>query len=640
MIGFFPDPYPDELFYSACARYAKRLNYPNKLSAIIDLLGKKGVSATVDIPTRLNHFLSVIQTREYSAEEIINDHTLFPFYEPFITVERSKIIREEIKQDDDNRLRTRLAININQIGQPEFLRFCPICAESDRLRFGETYWHRLHQLSAVLVCPEHRCFLEDSPVLWNQRIGKVLHSAEEYITLEKPRFTYESRISDRLFLKMAEDARWLLNQSHLSLPKDELRERYYNILLKMKYAWYNGRIKATKLTSDFLAYYPREVLDELGCADKSGEFLWLARMLEKKPKFVFHHPLRHLLLLNFLNISLKDFFHNFVEFKPFAAAPYPCLNPVAPHYKKLIVKECEIKDSQDKNKNRGRPLGIFKCDCGFVYRRLGPDESNEDKFRYDSVIEYGNVWESHLGKDWENLNLSLSEIARRFQTTTLLIARHAIRLNLPMSTENTRQVEGYARHRKPRNYLSQNVEKYRADWERVIKKHPKLNRKQLLLENKFLYQWLMRNDSDWFKKHLPAPLKPDKKKDILNWEKIDEELSEKVNRVCREILNETKPTRVSITEVIKRTGNKNWLEKTDEKLPLTSNLLEELLESLEDFMLRKLKWAEEKYIQEKVMPTKNQLMCRAVIRNGTTSNSPTIQKDVIETLKRIHKHLF
>lgn len=640
MIGFFPDPYPDELFYSACARYAKRLNYPNKLSAIIDLLGKKGVSATVDIPTRLDHFLSVIQTGEYSAEEIINDHTLFPFYEPFITIERSKIIREEIKQDDDNRLRTRLAININQIGQPEYLRFCSLCAESDRLQFGETYWHRLHQLSAVLVCSEHRCFLENSPVRWNQRVGKVLHSAEEFISLKKPRFLDESRLHDRLFIKIAEDARWLLNQSHLSLPNDDLRARYYNILLKMKYAWYNSRIKSTKLTADFLAYYPREFLDELGCADKSGEFLWLARMLEKKPKFVFHHPLRHLLLLNFLNVSLEKFFHNFVEFKPFADSPYPCLNPVSSHYKELIIKDCQIKDSQDKNKNRGRPLGVFKCGCGFVYRRLGSDGSAEDKFRYDSVLEYGSVWESRLAEDWANLNLSLSEIARRFQTTNHLIVRHAIRLNLPMNTENTRQIEGYARHRSPRNYLSQNLKKYRADWERVITKHPKLNRKQLLLNNKFLYQWLMRNDSDWFEKHLPAPLEADKKKDILNWKKIDRQLSEKVKRVCREILSEPKPTRVSITEIIKRTGNKNWLEKADEKLPLTSELLEKSLESLEAFMLRKLKWAEEQYVREKVMPTRNQLMCRAAIRNGTTNNSPIIQKEVMETLERIRRRLF
>jgi hypothetical protein len=29
MIGCFPDPYPDELLYSVCARFHERVQYPN-----------------------------------------------------------------------------------------------------------------------------------------------------------------------------------------------------------------------------------------------------------------------------------------------------------------------------------------------------------------------------------------------------------------------------------------------------------------------------------------------------------------------------------------------------------------------------------------------------------------------------------
>lgn len=60
MIGFFPDPYPDELFYSACARYADRVKYPNKQLSLIKLSGQKGVSAIIDFPTRLDYFVSAL----------------------------------------------------------------------------------------------------------------------------------------------------------------------------------------------------------------------------------------------------------------------------------------------------------------------------------------------------------------------------------------------------------------------------------------------------------------------------------------------------------------------------------------------------------------------------------------------------
>jgi hypothetical protein len=79
MIGFFPDPYPDELLYSACARYGERVNYPNKQMMVRDLFGKRGLSAIVDFPTRLEFLLSSIPNHKYSAEEIINQKTLYPF---------------------------------------------------------------------------------------------------------------------------------------------------------------------------------------------------------------------------------------------------------------------------------------------------------------------------------------------------------------------------------------------------------------------------------------------------------------------------------------------------------------------------------------------------------------------------------
>jgi hypothetical protein len=636
MIGFFPDPYPEELLYSACARYAQRVNYPNKQKVITDLFGKKGLSAIVDFPTRLELFVSAIMSHKYSADEIINQNTLYPFYEPFVTIERAKIIRREMKSLTENHLQSRLAGNINQIKLPTFLRFCPLCVEEDRKELGETYWHRIHQLAGILVCPKHDCFLQNSSLAWGRKSSNFFHSAEDFVKPKDPKFINNEKSEHQIYLFLAENAQWLLNQENLSLKSGELRERYYNLLLERGYAYYNGRVKNTKLYKEFTESLPQELLEKLGCQIKSAGRNWLSRMTEKVLADVLYHPIRHLLLLKFLKLDAKELFSSFVEFKPFGKPPYPCLNKISQHHGKLRIKSCQVFDNLTKGEKFRRPIAIFSCDCGFIYQRLGPDKSDEDKFRYDSVRQYGDLWEKELANHWAKLNLSLSEIARRFGTTTLLIARHAIRLDLPRNSEGTRSLQGYERYLNPRKYFSENLEKNRNSFLEVLKKYPKADRTLLIKKASFVLLWLYRNDEKWLEAHLPEQTRVFRKTERFDWKKIDKELSKQTKKTYSEIRKSPgKPIRVSITEIIRRTGQKAWIEKREKKLPLTAKVINKSLESLEDFMMRKLIWAENKFIEEKIIPTKNQLIRRAVIENTTTQNSRRIQNEIEMSLDRI-----
>lgn len=47
-------------------------------------------------------------------------------------------------------------------GKSQRLRYCPLCAKEDAKRYGEAYWHTLHQLPLVSVCGIHRCSLIDA----------------------------------------------------------------------------------------------------------------------------------------------------------------------------------------------------------------------------------------------------------------------------------------------------------------------------------------------------------------------------------------------------------------------------------------------------------------------------------------------
>ena len=56
-------------------------------------------------------------------------------------------------------------------------------------------------------------------------------------------------------------------------------------------------------------------------------------------------------------------------------------------------------------------------------------------------------------------------------------------------------------------------------------------------------------------------------------------------------------------------------------------------------MVRKLKLAEKKFIEEKIIPSRNQLIRRAIIENTTTKSSERIQNEIAVTLKRIENSI-
>src|SRR5215216_4336766 len=100
MICVFPDPYPDELLYSACARYSALMQCPNKIRATEDFFGK-GKSAVVDLPGRIDHLIrSMPPGHLYTADELIDKHTVFPFYAPYLQKSRAPLIRNIMKSDD------------------------------------------------------------------------------------------------------------------------------------------------------------------------------------------------------------------------------------------------------------------------------------------------------------------------------------------------------------------------------------------------------------------------------------------------------------------------------------------------------------------------------------------------------------
>ncbi len=109
-------------------------------------------------------------------EKILLGHTLAPLY--------LRMYPKQKKHEALNLLKNKRSAGITSIETKtpegrEVMKFCPLCYEEDRGRYGEPYWHREWQIPLMSVCLKHRCRLEEF------NIGTWARLAERYYPLSE-----------------------------------------------------------------------------------------------------------------------------------------------------------------------------------------------------------------------------------------------------------------------------------------------------------------------------------------------------------------------------------------------------------------------------------------------------------------------
>src|SRR5436853_7540042 len=98
MLTCFPDPYPDEIFYSICARYSERMRYQSRNTLKRDLFGNSEVIPAIALPCHLAALVENLPcTSRYSVDRFIDEHTLFPLFSPFLSQEQLFRTREDME---------------------------------------------------------------------------------------------------------------------------------------------------------------------------------------------------------------------------------------------------------------------------------------------------------------------------------------------------------------------------------------------------------------------------------------------------------------------------------------------------------------------------------------------------------------
>ena len=282
MLGFFTDPFPGEILYSAAARYHHRAKNKRTSVTARDWFGEEAYRPVVDFPSHLDYLISALpKGHTYTADILIENHTLFPFYVPFLPAGRAVKIREYLRSSVDGgavypllgMLTSKITLNA--------LRYCPLCAQEDRRQYGEAYWHRVHQIPGVIVCAKHELFLNEGYLHPRNVEDRNKHfvQAEEVINLSLIQPLDLANADHKVHFQIAEDVAWLSKNNLNNLTLNDFNARYRYVLFNSRLLTFGGSLSLTKIKQKFTESFSAELLTETACLVK-GKSTWIDRLFQ------------------------------------------------------------------------------------------------------------------------------------------------------------------------------------------------------------------------------------------------------------------------------------------------------------------------------------------------------------------------
>lgn len=575
MLIFFPTPYPDELLYSICARYHVRSGNISYKRTLDDIFENRSLTASVFLPSGIGSLVkSINNAGTFNEQKVIYKNTMFLFFTAFLSEEKSQQIYQSMCSDDGKSIYVRAGINASGVPQNKYLRFCSKCMKEDKEKYGEHYWHRSHQIPGIHCCLKHLSPLYNSAVRTvpdNKHRFQIPTSNNCIVAKESCVFNGVKKETIRAYLDIFDQlAPYIEQLMNDPFPKHDLQwfdHKYRSKLMEMNIAYYTGRVKQTTWREYFSTLYDNEVL-QLFSSSLRDEGDWLSIIVQKNRKSF--HPIRHLLVMSALGLSLEDVFSREIE-EPFGKPNWYCLNTVCQYYHQPVIEEVTI-TLCEKTK---APIGTFTCPrCGFSYTRRGPDNNEKDRYRKTRVKQYGHVWNEKL-QEYAGMGLGLRELSRKMGADTNTIKRYLA------LEENKKEIA-----------IEQcDIDFEKQVWLKLQEKNPQKSKTELRKENKALYMKLYRNDKEWLEKNSPSPVKK-KSVESVDWGFRDREMLEMVKETVERLLcTNEKPERITISRIGKKLGNLALLEKHMTKLPMTNVYLKSNIETIIDFQKRRIRWA-------------------------------------------------
>ncbi|MBW7894888.1 MAG: TniQ family protein [Opitutaceae bacterium] len=198
-----PLPLPDEVIYSTLARACRRLGI-SSYNLRQMLFDGREIIPRPHFCSQLDLVAGALRERAgwaCTAATIKLHHTLAPLALPLLPAHirpRCEAALHHAHYSRNLLGRCRQVLGIHTHTQ---LRFCPACRSEDRLRYGESYFHRVHQIPALQVCPHHRLWLRECEVTAEPKTFEALDSIVSFtdIFADASKHTQQMKLADEMW---------------------------------------------------------------------------------------------------------------------------------------------------------------------------------------------------------------------------------------------------------------------------------------------------------------------------------------------------------------------------------------------------------------------------------------------------------
>lgn len=291
---YFPEIYPDELVYSWLSRYFVYSGCTNNRMLLSQLFYSKSSNPSIEFIGHLNEVAEQQITQVHSMDDLILNHTMFPQYARFLTAEKRKVALTELKcYCDPHKVFTILPRNEDEL----WLKYCPQCAAEDRKVYGETYWHRTHQIRNMMICPIHKCKLINSEVDVRSEKIFTFNPAELSEKDTKPKYEY-----NQILIKYSQYMAKIFNPDLANDSSIPVSAIIYDAMKKSKYM--KGKHRNMELfMADFQGFYAKMGLNNVASIHQIQRV-----MLKSRSEFSVICQIAY-----FLNIYVRDLLYPEVE---------------------------------------------------------------------------------------------------------------------------------------------------------------------------------------------------------------------------------------------------------------------------------------------------------------------------------------
>lgn len=573
MISIFPASYPDELFYNWFLRYHKISGNTSLISTMEELYNNKSAQPNIYYPSNLKSLTNKLPHMGLSMNYIIQNHTVYPFLKPFMIKENAEKLLKIMTEKSKGTKRNILSFDNDNECSKHSIKVCPQCFIEDKDSFGEAYIHRMHQIPGNFICTKHMNALIKFPLPNDLPLNAFWDINE--ISLNS--CNTQNRVLSEEELEIGREIK-KLTESKLSHLDINVVIKKYKIKLKIDGYLINKNIKQSKLILDFLDRYSKDLLMKLNSYVEVNNKNWIEGLMIYKDRDTM--LIRHLLFIIFLFGGVQEFLDFSEEYSPFGEGPWPCLNPVTDHYKQEVIEVYSISKSHDKNKNI---TGTFKCSCGFIYTR---NNKNSNKYDYSSIKEFGLVWEEKLKNTILSSDFTISDISSIMNCNEKTVIKYANKQGLGYKLNREIEFE----FNKPKKENNDKIVEYENRVRSYVKNNVGTSRSKIRTALTKEYDYLLQHKRALLEGMLPELLKSKKGFESKDWVNIDKEISKEVTGAVEKILNNEKLIRVTLYSITKFLNHRGIRRKdTLEKLPFTKAVIENVVETLEDFKKRKMK---------------------------------------------------